>query len=69
MGGVYATENRDLASYASGYPHAQDLYLAETIEVSPDSGEVMEENGRPVLRGVGLLIRWEEIEFLEFIEG
>jgi len=34
--------------------------------MDPDSGEFLLENGRPMFRGTSLLIRWDEVEFLEF---
>lgn len=69
LGGAYAREG-ETRSYAAGYPHAQDLYLAEAAEIDPQTGRfVFDDRGRPVLRGSGILLRWEEVEYLEFIEG
>jgi hypothetical protein len=63
-------ELEDQRSYAAGYPEEQDLYLVETVEVDPDNGEfVYGEDGRPRLRGSSLLLRWAEVEYLEFIAG
>lgn len=69
IGGAYAPSDRGIASYAAGYPETQDLFLAETVEMDPDSGEFLLENGRPVFRGTSLLIRWDEVEFLEFSDA
>lgn len=66
VGGVYAPSDEGLPSYAAGYPEPQDLFLAETVEVDPGSGEFILENGQPIFRGISLLIRWDEVEFLEF---
>ena len=66
IGGAYAPSDEGLASYAAGYPESQDLFLAETVEVDPDSGEFILDNGQPVRRGTSLLIGWDEVEFLEF---
>lgn len=53
-------------SYAAGYPHDQDLYLTETVEVESEQGRpVLDADGRVKPRGYGLLIRWDEIAYLE----
>ena len=57
-------------SYAAGYPEKQDLFLVEAAEVDPETGEFeFDESGEPALRGSGILIRWEEVEYLEFIDA
>lgn len=69
--GAYASSsNRRLRSYAAGYPEVQDLYLVESAECEPATGRFMlDDSGRPRLRGVGVLIRWEEVMYLEFIDS
>jgi len=69
--GAYAqAANHRLRSYAAGYPDAQDLYLADTAECEPDTGKfVLDDDGWPRLRGVGVLVRWEEVLYLEFMDG
>jgi hypothetical protein len=53
-------------SYAAGFPNDQDLYLADTAEVDPATGRfLLDAAGRPRLRGVGVLVRWDEISYLE----
>jgi hypothetical protein len=70
LAGTYTQEGRNRKSYAAGYPEDQDLYLVETVEVDPDTGEfVLTEEGDPVWRDSGILIRWSEVEYLEFIES
>lgn len=69
IGGAYAPSDGGIASYAAGYPESQDLFLAETVEVDPDSGEFVIVNGQPVFRGTSLLIRWDEVELLEFSDA
>lgn len=60
----------DRKSYAAGYPEEQDLYLVETVEIDPETGEfVYDDSGEPVPRGSGILVRWSEVEYLEFIEA
>lgn len=68
VAGFYTTETQGVPSYAAGYPEQQDLFLTETAEVDPATGEFILETGAPVVRGMSLLIRWDEIEFLEFRE-
>ncbi|MDQ4025091.1 MAG: DUF6338 family protein [Actinomycetota bacterium] len=65
IGGVFEGSG----SYAAGYPEAQDLLLSEMVEVDPATGEFILEAGAPILKGTRLLIRWEEIEFLEFSDA
>lgn len=53
-------------SYAAGFPHNQDLYLTDTVEVEPDRGRPLLDLDRKVKsRGYGVLIRWEEIAYVE----
>lgn len=69
LGGAYATRPDGARSYAAGYPEDQDLYLAEAVIVDPDSGEfLLDDELRPVSRGCAILVRWDEVEYLDFIE-
>ena len=62
MGGYYGE-----GSYVAGYPDTQDIYLTRAIEIDPYSGEIREgTEGRPLSLRSGLLIRWDEVEYLEF---
>ena len=62
MGGYYGE-----ASYVAGYPDIQDIYLTRAIEIDPDSGEFgIDSEGKPLSLPSGLLIRWDEVEYLEF---
>jgi hypothetical protein len=57
-------------SYFAGYPEAQDLYLVQTAEVDPDSGEFLYDGEERLrVRDPGVLLRWDEVEYLEFFEG
>ncbi len=69
--GAWATSTTSqLRSYAAGYPNAQDLYLVETAECEARTGRfVLDRDGRPLLRGVGVLVRWEDVLYLEFIDS
>ena len=57
-------------SYASGYGVDPDLYIAEEVAIN-DIGEILiaDDNGErePELLGRGLLIRWSEIQYLDFM--
>ena len=67
VGGAYA-DAYGRRSYAAGYPEPQDLFLAIAVELDEDTGEfVLNEHGQPIHGEGGLLLRWEEIEYLEII--
>lgn len=58
----------DLRSYAAGYPETQDLYLVETAECDPATGAfVVDAHGAPKLRGISVLVRWDQVAYLESI--
>ncbi|WP_043503688.1 DUF6338 family protein [Georgenia sp. SUBG003] len=70
VGGAYATSETGLRSYTAGYPEEQDLFLATTVEVDPGTGEFLfDESGNVRLQDGGLLVRWEEVEYLQFIDA
>jgi hypothetical protein len=70
LGGAFAVLPDGSRSYAAGYPDEQDLYLVEAVEVDPDGGEfVFDEQGDPVSKGSAILIRWDEVEYLDFIDA
>jgi hypothetical protein len=70
LAGAYTRESATHKSYAAGYPEEQDLYLAESVDVDPETGTFdRAHDGKPVARGSGILIRWSEVEYLEFIEA
>ena len=70
IGGAYATSTNGLKSYSAGYPEPQDIFLATAAEVDPITGAfVYADDGEVVLLGSGLLVRWEEVEYLEFIDA
>lgn len=66
VGGKY-TEG----SYTGGYPEPADIFLRVECRVDQESGEfVMGKDGEPVMLGgdrnrYGLLVRWDEVEYLE----
>lgn len=68
VGGAYATSDADgLQSYTAGYPEDQDLFLSSTRPVDPETGEFLPDE--PVAPLSGLLVRWEEVEYLEFVRN
>jgi hypothetical protein len=71
IGGAFTNdEAADLRSYAAGYPDEQDLYMAVSAEVDPESGEfILDDDGKPVTRDSGILVRWNEVEYLDFLEA
>ena len=64
IGGAYVNAN-GRRSYAAGYPEPQDLFLAAAVALDPVSGEFLFDEGRVVVGEGGLLVRWEEVEYLE----
>ena len=65
MGGYYGED-----SYVSRYPDLQDIYIGRAVEIDPDSGNIVRDSeGTPRLLSSGLLIRWDEVEYLEFTLG
>jgi hypothetical protein len=70
LGGAFATMPDGSRSYAAAYPEDQDLYLVEAVEVDPKTGSfVLDEEGKSVSRGSAILIRWDEVEYLDYIEA
>jgi hypothetical protein len=64
--GAFGPGSQGPRSLASRYPEPPDLYLSETAEAEPGTGNfVLDTHGRPKLRNTGLLIRWDEISYIE----
>lgn len=57
-------------SYAGGYPEPGDLYIADQVEVDAQ-GKLLTEPGSPfpISTGKSLLVRWEEIRYLDFYDA
>lgn len=65
--GLYIGGYYEESSYVSGYPDPQDIFLGRIAEIDPDSGKIVRgSEGEPRLLSSGLLIRWDEVEYLEF---
>jgi hypothetical protein len=71
LGGAFSKgDGSALGSYAAGYPDTQDLYLAAAAEIDPDSGRFQfDEDGQVRMRGSGILVQWDQVEYLEFNEA
>lgn len=70
LAGGYGNTEDGIKSYAAGYPEPQDLYLAAAVGVDRDSGEFqLDENGEVVFLAGGILVRWDEVEYLDFIDA
>jgi hypothetical protein len=68
IGGAFADAN-GRRSYAASYPEPPDLYLAAGVRVDPETGEfVVNDDGDIELLSGGLLVSWEEVEYLEFTD-
>jgi hypothetical protein len=70
--GGYFSDRPDLdESYAAKQPGEQsDFYLGMQAWIDPASGDFEhDEFGSIILRGSGMLIRWDEVEYLEFYES
>ena len=49
---------------------SRTCYLIEAMDVDPDTGEFLfGDDGYPVSRALGILVRWSEVVYLEFIEA
>jgi hypothetical protein len=53
-------------SRVARYPETQDLYLVQTLECDESSGELLLHDGDIITFDVGLLVRWEQVEYLYF---
>lgn len=70
IGGAYARLPDGRRSYAAGYPEPQDLFLVRAAEMNPTTGQfVRRSDGSVSLRQSSILIRWDEVEYMEFIGG
>ena len=65
VGGQYVE-----GSYVGGYPEPADIYLRRELQVDQDAEDfVHDAHGNPIPEGeYGLLVRWEEVEFLAVSE-
>lgn len=68
IGGAFA-EVDGRPSVVAQYPEPQDLYLDATIDVDPRTGGLRGDRQTATDDSAGVLLRWEEIEYLEFIHA
>jgi hypothetical protein len=62
IGGAYAE-----GSYAGGYPEPADMFVSQAVEIDPETGEfARDQHAQAVLKGYGFIVRWAEVEYLEF---
>jgi hypothetical protein len=71
VGGAYARHPSGRSSYAAQYPEAGDIYLVSAAVVDPKSGEfIFNADGSPqVKEDRGVLIRWADVDYLEFLHA
>ncbi|SHK72251.1 DUF6338 family protein [Actinacidiphila paucisporea] len=64
--GSYHSPDDRLGAYAAGYGHDRDLYLSDTAWLHPDTGLPLRgPDQQPLMRGVGVLIGWDQIAYIE----
>lgn len=68
--GAWAKLEDGRESFASPYPQPEALYLVRTVECDPSTGAFLYgPEGGPIVRPMAVLVRWEEVQYLEFIDG
>lgn len=67
--GVYA-EVGGRRPYAARYPEVPDLFLSAAADIDQETGEfLLDETGHVRLLEGAILVRWDEVEYLEFIHA
>jgi Family of unknown function (DUF6338) len=68
--GGWGTRQDGRTSYVSLYPEeAADIFLATTFACNPATGEFLRTpEGGLIREDAGTLVRWDEVQYLEFIE-
>jgi hypothetical protein len=68
--GAWAKLGDGRESFASPFPQPEALYLIRTAQCDPSTGSFLyDPAGQPILRPEAILVRWEEVQYLEFIDG
>jgi hypothetical protein len=63
-GGAFAN-----GAFAAGYPDPSDIFFT-AAEIDADTGDFgRNPDGSVVLRDERLLVAWEDVEYLEFVDG
>lgn len=69
LAGAFGENEDGVRSYAAGYPEDPDLFLVDAVELHPETGEfLLDDDGMPVSKGSSILVRWAEVEYLDFFE-
>lgn len=68
MAGLYANLGSE-RSYASGFPYDQELFLLRAAQMDSSTGKyILDSAGRPTVEPFGILVRWDEVEYLDIQE-
>jgi hypothetical protein len=69
IAGYFGTAPDGRRSYAAGFPHEQDLLITRRVDIDPETGDyVTAADGKARTLEGWLLVRWDELEILEFSE-
>jgi uncharacterized protein DUF6338 len=69
LAGAFGENEDGVRSYAAGYPEDPDLFLVDAVELDPRTGEfLLDDDGMPLSTGSSILVRWAEVEYLDFFE-
>jgi hypothetical protein len=69
LAGAFGENEDGVRSYAAGYPEDPDLFLVDAVELDAETGEfLLDDDGMPVSKGSSILVRWAEVEYLDFFE-
>lgn len=68
IAGIFATTDKS-KSYAGNDPNSPDLWMSQQCIVDAETGEYETDgDGKPKTLDIGLLVRWENVRYLEFQE-
>jgi hypothetical protein len=68
VGGWFGSYGEERA-YAAGHPYPSDIFLVRTLGIDQRTGAfLVDRSGRPAEVGPGILVGWDEIEYLKFIK-
>lgn len=68
-GGAWVGGEYEEGSFVGGYPAPADIYLVDELVVDQDDEDFFRDaEGDVVSTGFGLLVRWNEVEYLEITD-
>lgn len=68
-GGGWVGGEYEEGSFVGGYPEPADIYLVDELAVDQDAEDFLrDEAGNVIPTGFGLLVRWDEVEYLEITD-